>query len=225
MFIVKFHWHCPLPHDKLQILGMPFKSIYCTFPSYCYEYSVLRHYFPKHLISFLFHAFLCLFLSLCLKCFFNFSSLILFIFFLQAQLKCQILSKVVKPSSAGEIKCYLILLLFGLGCIHSSSNLQQTLKINLVPPHHGLRVPFRPLCVCMLSHSIMPNPFATPWTVTCQAPLSMGLSRWEYWSGLPFPTPGDLPHPVIEPVSPVSCIGRWILYHRATWEAPFLWVN
>ena len=136
VFIVKFHWHCPLPHGKVQILGMPFKSIYCIFPSYCYEYSVLRHYFPKHLISFLSHAFLCLFLSLCLKCFFNFSSLSLFIFFLQAQLKCQILSKVVKPSSAGEIKCYLILLLFGLGCIHPSSNLQQTLKINLVslPP-------------------------------------------------------------------------------------------
>ena len=42
----------------------------------------------------------------------------------------------------------------------------------------------------------------TPWTVACQAPLSMGLSRQEYWSGLPFPSPGDLPNPVIEPRSP-----------------------
>ena len=41
----------------------------------------------------------------------------------------------------------------------------------------------------------------TPWTVTHQAPLSMGFSRREYWSGLPFPTPGDLPHPGTELVS------------------------
>ena len=44
--------------------------------------------------------------------------------------------------------------------------------------------------------------FATPWTVAYQAPLSMGFSRQEYWSGLPFPSPGDLPYPGIEPVSP-----------------------
>ena len=41
----------------------------------------------------------------------------------------------------------------------------------------------------------------TPWTVACQAPLSMGFSRQEYWSGLPFPSPGDLPDPGIEPGS------------------------
>ncbi len=44
--------------------------------------------------------------------------------------------------------------------------------------------------------------FATPWTVAHQAPLSMGFSRQEYWSGLPFPTPGDLPNPGIKPGSP-----------------------
>ena len=44
--------------------------------------------------------------------------------------------------------------------------------------------------------------FATPWTVAHQAPLSMGFSRREYWSGLPFPSPGDLPDPGIEPRSP-----------------------
>ena len=43
--------------------------------------------------------------------------------------------------------------------------------------------------------------FATPWTVAYQAPLSMGFSRQEYWSGLPFPSPGDLPDPGIEPRS------------------------
>ena len=44
--------------------------------------------------------------------------------------------------------------------------------------------------------------FATPWTVACQAPTSMGFSRPEYWSGLSFPSPGDLPDPGIEPGSP-----------------------
>ena len=44
--------------------------------------------------------------------------------------------------------------------------------------------------------------FATPWTVAYQAPQSMGFSRQEYWSGLPFPSPGDLPNPGIEPGSP-----------------------
>ena len=42
---------------------------------------------------------------------------------------------------------------------------------------------------------------ATPWTVTCQAPLSMGFSRQEYWSGLPFPSPEDLPDPGIKPMA------------------------
>ena len=42
----------------------------------------------------------------------------------------------------------------------------------------------------------------TPWTAACQAPPSMGFSRQEYWSGLPFPSPGDLPDPGIEPRSP-----------------------
>ena len=44
--------------------------------------------------------------------------------------------------------------------------------------------------------------FATPWTVAYQAPPSMGFSRQEYWSGLPFPSPGDFPDPGIEPWSP-----------------------
>ena len=46
--------------------------------------------------------------------------------------------------------------------------------------------------------------FATPWTVALQAPLSMGVSRHEYWSGLPCPPPGDLPNPGIEPASLMS---------------------
>ena len=46
--------------------------------------------------------------------------------------------------------------------------------------------------------------FATLWTVAYQVPLSMGFSRQEYWSGLPFPSPGDLPNPGIKPTSPES---------------------
>ena len=45
---------------------------------------------------------------------------------------------------------------------------------------------------------------ATQWTVACQAPLFKGFSRQEYWSGLPFPSPGDLPDPGIEPGSPLQ---------------------
>ena len=46
--------------------------------------------------------------------------------------------------------------------------------------------------------------FVTPQTVPCQTPLSMGFFSQEYWSGLPFPPPGDLPDPRIEPMPPVS---------------------
>ena len=48
----------------------------------------------------------------------------------------------------------------------------------------------------------MSDSFVTPWTVTCQAPLPMGFPRQECWSGLPFPSPGDLPDPGIKPSSP-----------------------
>ena len=52
------------------------------------------------------------------------------------------------------------------------------------------------------SRSVMSNSFATPWTVAHQAPPSMGFSRQEYWSGLPFLSPGDLSDPAIEPGFP-----------------------
>ena len=52
--------------------------------------------------------------------------------------------------------------------------------------------------------SVMSDPFATRRTVACQAPLSMGFSRQEYWNALPCPPPGDLPDQGIEPVSPVA---------------------
>ena len=46
---------------------------------------------------------------------------------------------------------------------------------------------------------VMSDSFAVPWTVACQAPLSMEFSKQEYWSGLPFPPPGDLPDSRIKP--------------------------
>ena len=68
---------------------------------------------------------------------------------------------------------------------------------------------------CMLSRFSRVQLFVTLWTVALQAPLSVGLSRQEYWSGWPCPPPGDLPDPGIEPTSlmSVSCIGRRVLKH------------
>ena len=59
------------------------------------------------------------------------------------------------------------------------------------------------LCACAHSLNCI-RLFVTLWTVALQAPLSMEFSRQEYWIRLPFPTPGDLPNPEIEPVSLVS---------------------
>ena len=55
--------------------------------------------------------------------------------------------------------------------------------------------------------------FATPWTVTLQAPLSMGFLRQEYWGGVPFPTPGNLPDSGMEPTFPASPTLASRLYH------------
>ena len=56
--------------------------------------------------------------------------------------------------------------------------------------------------------------FVTLWTIACQAPLSIGPFREEYWGGLPFPLPGDLPNSGIELTSSAnSCFGSWVLYH------------
>ena len=80
--------------------------------------------------------------------------------------------------------------------------------------------PVRPMsylarCACML---IPVGFFGTPWTVACPAPLSMGFPWQEYWSGLPFPSPGDLPSQPRD-WTRISCISRQILYPWATWEA------
>ena len=81
----------------------------------------------------------------------------------------------------------------------------------------------RGICVCLkLSHFSPVQLFAALWAVACQAPLSMGFSKQEYWSGLPCPPPGDLPDPGIEPASSCSSYtGRRVLYPGgffAIWE-------
>ena len=59
----------------------------------------------------------------------------------------------------------------------------------------------------------MSDSFVTPWTVACQAPLSVEFSRWEHWSKLPFPSPGDLPDPGMEPMSSALQVDSLPLSH------------
>ena len=81
-----------------------------------------------------------------------------------------------------------------------------------------------------LSHAQL---FVTPWTVAYQAPPSMGFSRQEYWSGLPFPSPGDLPDPGIEPRSPTFQAdaltseppGKPICMYICIYTSPLFWIS
>ena len=71
------------------------------------------------------------------------------------------------------------------------------------------------VCVCARARGLScVQLFAIPLAVAHQATMSMEFSRQKYWSGLPFPSPADLPNPGIQPVSLVSAaFGRQILYH------------
>ena len=78
----------------------------------------------------------------------------------------------------------------------------------------------RELCVCVLSFYNLVQLFVTPWMVACQAALSMRFSRQEYWSGFPFPIPGDLPDPGIIPTSHMSPVLAGGFFTTSTiWEA------
>ena len=75
-------------------------------------------------------------------------------------------------------------------------------------------------CCAVLSHFICVQLFVTLWIVAWQAPLSKGFSRHEYWSGLPCPSPGNLPDPGIEPVSLTSrVLAGGFFTVSAIWEA------
>ena len=81
----------------------------------------------------------------------------------------------------------------------------------------------------VISCSVLPKFFAIPWTAAPdssvhgishhQASLSMGISRQEYWSGLPFPSPGDLPNPGFEPMSSALQADSLLLSH---WGSPII---
>ena len=80
-------------------------------------------------------------------------------------------------------------------------------------------------CACVLSRFGRVLVCMTPWTVAHQAPLSMGFSMKEYWSGLPCPSPGDLPDPGIEPTSLMSpaLAGRFFTT-STTWKNGYLYI-
>ena len=78
----------------------------------------------------------------------------------------------------------------------------------------------REVRLCVLSCFGHVRLFASLWILACQAPLSMGFPRQEYWSGLPCPSPGDLPDPEIKPISFMSlALAGGFFTTSATWEA------
>ena len=82
------------------------------------------------------------------------------------------------------------------------------------------------MCVCMLSHFSWVWLFATVWTLACQAPLSMGFFRQEYWSGLPGTLARDLPKQGFKLTFLTStCIGRWVLYHWCHLGSPGIYIR
>ena len=106
-----------------------------------------------------------------------------------------------------------------VSCISSLSHLSTSPRVNyffffffsVLPVSCFQPISLHPPHACSLSH-------VTPWTAARQAPPSMDFSRQEYWSGLPFPPPWDLPDPGIEPTFPALVGG---FFTTATWEAGF----
>ena len=86
---------------------------------------------------------------------------------------------------------------------------------NVTKPNQGTN--HQPWDLLLFSCQVMSDSFATPWTIAHQAPLPMGFSRQEYWSGLPFPFPGIF---LTQGLNQVSCIDRQILYCWVT--SPYL---
>ena len=90
----------------------------------------------------------------------------------------------------------------GLPPIHSLRPETQKSTCLLSFPHSSPTL--NSMCVC---NSKCVQAYSTPWPAARQAPLSVEFSRQEYWSGLSFPPPGDLPHPGIKPASPALAVG------------------
>ena len=122
----------------------------------------------------------------------------------------------LSPEPAGGLSCGITLFTAGLGrvaflllfppqdkCCHLCCLWQHTASpesLPMCPLANTLSI----YTGCVLSRAVMSDSFVVPWTVARPTLLSMGFSRQEYWSGLPFPSPGDLPDPGIEPQYPVS---------------------
>ena len=109
------------------------------------------------------------------------------------------------PSKSTGVGCH-CLLWPGLPVHHQLSEFSQMYVHQVsdtIQPSHPLSSPFPPACKgCGGLFTKLCPTLETPWTVACQAPPSMGLSRQEYWSGLSFPSRVDLPDPGIKPGSP-----------------------
>ena len=81
------------------------------------------------------------------------------------------------------------------------------------------------VCVCVCCGLSLVQLFETLWTVAHQAPLSMGFSRQEYWSGLPCPSAGHLSSPGVQPASPALQVESLLLSHRGRSNAMFITNN
>ena len=92
----------------------------------------------------------------------------------------------------------------------------------LISPAQVILIHIFSVCVQLLARIWL---FVIPWTVTCQAPLSMEFSRQEYESMLPFPPPGIFPTQGSNLHLCVSCTGRQILYHCDTWDFTFFQIK
>ena len=104
-------------------------------------------------------------------------------------------------------------------CFHWNYILSSVKEASFSHEFYVMTIP-NSLHACMLGCFCHVGLFTTPWTIAHQAPLSRGFSRQEYWRGLPYPPPGDLPDPGIEPTSlrsPALADGFFIT--NAIWEA------
>ena len=82
------------------------------------------------------------------------------------------------------------------------------------------------VCGCMSSHFSPVQFFGILWTIACRAPLSMGFSRQEYWSGLLYPSPADLPYPGMESAYLMSpaLAGGFLTTTSTTWNTPYVYI-
>ena len=87
---------------------------------------------------------------------------------------------------------------------------------------HGALARKKSFFFCVFILSCFMSDSSTLWTIVCQAPLSMGFSRQEHWSGFPCPPPGDLSNSGINPISSLSlALASEFFATSATWESPY----